>query len=53
MKAVLWDCEGFLLFEFPPPIATVTKTLKKLHETIKRNRPGKLTSRVRLLHDGA
>jgi histone-lysine N-methyltransferase SETMAR len=58
MATVLWDCEGLLLCEFLPPKTTINsnkycETLEKLHESIKRKRPRRLTAGVRLLHDGA
>jgi hypothetical protein len=58
MATTFWDREGILLCEFLPPKTTISsdkycKTLEKLHEAIKRKRPGQLTAGVRLLQDGA
>jgi hypothetical protein len=58
MVTVFWACEGLLLCEFLPPKTTINsnkycETLEKLCEAIKQKRPGRLTTGVKLLHDGA
>ena len=66
MVTVFWDVHGILLIEFlPDSIDPVTgrkytvnadryfDTLVKLHEAIRRKRPGLLTRRPILLHDNA
>ena len=58
MMTVFWDCEGILLCDFLPHKQTVTgdyyaQLMTQLRDAVKRQRRGKLTAGVLLLHDNA
>jgi len=58
MATVSWDEKGLLLLEFMPQKTTLTgqtyaNTITALREAIKKERQGKLSADVLLLHDNA
>jgi histone-lysine N-methyltransferase SETMAR len=58
MATIFWDCEGVILLDFLEDKKTITgpyyeNVLRRLHDAIKRKRPGKLHKRVLFHHDNA
>ena len=58
MATIFWDSRGILMIDYMPHKTTITSEyyadlLRKLRETIKCKRRGKLTKGVLLLHDNA
>lgn len=58
LATIFWDCEGVLMIDYLSHRATITgdyyaNLLVKLREEIKKKRRGKISKRIRLLHDNA